>query len=573
MMRWILLSGIVALGLAAIILSEQRRVDAEASPTALLYLVSDTEHELTRMPVRFTRMSDAEEIRLGDEIAKGYSADLPTESDKKADTVTIEGYLNQVGLPLSNRAHRKLPYRFHYIPSPYMINAFALPGGHVYVGGGLLAMMDSEDELAAVLGHEIEHIDHYHCAERAQQEQALRKIPLGELVAIPMFVFEAGYSKDQELEADREGTRLAVEAGYSANGAVRMFESFNRMYGRYIRQKRAGSPQEEVSQVAMQTLEGYFRSHPLPSERIAQIQKMIASENWPARAERDFAVAYIFWTTQAEQALEAKKYQEAEQLASQSLKQHADQTKALGLLGRAQFALAEFSGSADSYHKLLEKPPTNVSYVESYAMALAAADRASGATKFEEWLGPLPDKPRNAKVEAVGLRLLAGDSAAARKYEEDLQNSDDQHSPEYQGRLGWWYYMAGDYERSARLLDQAVQQRPGDVKMWLHRAWSEIEIKRFSDAIQTVNNGAWESDGAYQEHPQGERAMAQGVAFWMANESDQALTDFDRAVASQPEWENTQWVKALYSPLVVNAVHEMHAESERRKKARMARNP
>ena len=110
-----------------------------------------------------------------------------------------------------------------------MINAFALPGGHVYVGAGLLALMDSEDELAAVIGHEIEHIDHYHCAERVQQEQALRKIPLGGLVALPIELFEAGYSKDQELEADREGTRLAVQAGYSANGAIRMFETFERL--------------------------------------------------------------------------------------------------------------------------------------------------------------------------------------------------------------------------------------------------------------------------------------------------------------------------------------------------------
>ena len=124
--------------------------------------------------------------------------------------------MTRVGRSWPRDAHRKLPYKFHYIPDPIFINAFALPGGHVYVGAGLLELMDSEDELAAVLGHEIEHIDHYHCAERVQREQALRKIPLGGLVALPVEVFEAGYSKDQELEADREGTRLAVEAGYSA---------------------------------------------------------------------------------------------------------------------------------------------------------------------------------------------------------------------------------------------------------------------------------------------------------------------------------------------------------------------
>ncbi len=65
--------------------------------------------------------------------------------------------------------------------------------------------------------------------------------------------------------------------------------------------------------------------------------------------------------------------------------------------------------------------------------------------------------------------------------------------------------------------------------------------------------------------------MAQSVAtFWKANESEEALRDFDRAVAGQPEWDNPKWVKALYSPLVAKTVEEMKAERERQKKTRMA---
>jgi hypothetical protein len=69
MMRWIMLAGIVLLSVAAVVVSEQRKVDVPASPAALLYLVADTEQELTRMPVSFVRMSDAEQIRIGDELA------------------------------------------------------------------------------------------------------------------------------------------------------------------------------------------------------------------------------------------------------------------------------------------------------------------------------------------------------------------------------------------------------------------------------------------------------------------------------------------------------------------------
>lgn len=571
MTRWILFAGVVVLGIAAVVVSERQRVDAPASPAVLLYLVADTEQELTRMPVNFTRMSDAEEIRIGDQIATMYGSPAVDDSNK-AEVRLIEQYLTQVGRPLASRAHRKLPYRFHYIPSQYMINAFALPGGHVYVGGGLLAMMDTEDALAAVLGHEIEHIDHYHCAERAQQEEALRRIPLGGLAAIPIFVFEAGYSKDQELEADREGTRLAVDAGYSPNGAVRMFEAFDQMYQRYRRQQtRASSPQEELSDVAMQTLEGYFRSHPLPSERIAQVQKMIASEGWPTRAERDLAVAYIFWTEQAEALLNANKYHAAEQVVSRSLKVRPEQPDAWGILARAQFAQAEFGGAAGSYRKLLESDPKKVAYVESFAMSLTAADRHSAAAEFRGWLQSVHgEKARNTEVEQAALSLLAGDRTSASKAENDLRLSGDPWAPDYLGELGWFYYLDGDYTHALQLLGETVQQRPGDVKMWIRRAWAEIEIQRYGDAIQTANNGVWESGGVSEQRVQNERAMAQAVALWQGKESEPALRDFDRAVAGQPEWENSNWVKALYSPLVAQSVDEMKAERERQKKERMA---
>ena len=201
-------------------------------------------------------------------------------------------------------------------------------------------------------------------------------------MAFPSKLFEAGYSKDQELEADREGTRLAVEAGYSANGAIRMFETFARLYQEY--EAKAKTPQEELSQMAQQTLEGYFRSHPLPSERIAQMQKLIASEGWPVHAERDLAVAYIFWTAKARTALDASQYAQAEQLANQSLRLRPDQPKALQVLALAQFAQADFAGAAAAYRKILEVDKTShPQIVTAYAHALAAAGRKTALAEFQ----------------------------------------------------------------------------------------------------------------------------------------------------------------------------------------------
>ena len=565
MMRWILLAGVVGLGVAAIVVSQRRSVDVEASPAAVLYLVADTEQELSRMPVRFTRMSDSEEVRIGDDIVKMYT---PSVADKEQGqkVEAIEKYLNQVGKKVAVDAHRVLPYRFHYVPNEYMINAFALPGGHVYVGGGLLALMDSEDELAAVLGHEIEHVDHYDCAERVQQEQALRRIPLGGLVAIPVYIFEAGYSKDQEIEADRDGTRLAVEAGYSPNGAIRMFEAIDRVYQKYrVAETHAGTPQEEVSQVAQQTLAGYFRSHPLPSERVAQVRKMIATQNWPARAERDLGIAYIFWTERAQLAMREHKYSEAEQLASRSVEMHVEQSDAWQLLAEARFAQAEFAEAANAYRKVLEDYPNRVDLVESYAMALAAADRTRAAQQFHHWLESVSgEKPRNAEAEQAGLNLLAGDSGLARKVENDWLENPQGWAPDYAGEVGWCYYLAGHYAHAAKILSDVFEQRPGDVRVGVRRAWGEIEVRHYSDAIQSATNG--NLDPRFQS----ERNMVAAVAYWQAKEPDAALEDFERAEAALPEWRNPKWVRALYSPLVSQSIDEMRVERERRKTEKLA---
>jgi predicted Zn-dependent protease len=189
-------------------------------------------------------------------------------------------YIESVGAREAAYAHRKLPYRFHYIPDSGFVNAFALPGGPVFIGAGLVSIMNTEDELAATLGHEIEHIDHYHCAERVQVQAALHRVPLGEMAALPVQVFVAGYSKTQELEADSEGTKLAVAAGYSPLGAIRLFEAFERLYPATNSAPR--NPSEEVSNLAWKTLDGYFRSHPSNAERIRQLRNVIARDRLPA---------------------------------------------------------------------------------------------------------------------------------------------------------------------------------------------------------------------------------------------------------------------------------------------------
>ena len=280
MKRILALLLILVIALAGLYLAQRRRHLDTVSPNAILEVAADFQRDLSRGPMRVTRLPDDGEIRIGNELAEGY---LHAEPAHSAERQTIETYVSGVGDRVAARAHRKLPYRFHIVANPDLINAFALPGGHVFVGLRLLHEITSEDELACVLGHEIEHIDHYHAAERIQIEAQLKRIDLDAIAAltqIPLELWQAGYSKEQELEADREGLRLAAAAGYSPQGAVNLFERWAELHREYV--THASTPVDELSQLAIEGLQGYFRSHPLPEERLEEAKKVIAEDGLDA---------------------------------------------------------------------------------------------------------------------------------------------------------------------------------------------------------------------------------------------------------------------------------------------------
>ena len=290
MKRWAPFAIVCLLGVGALVLSQKREATAEVGPYAILHFIADTEREAGRIPFRLTRLSDEEEISIGDQMA-GSIGRYGIASAGPAG-MAVEQYVQRVGGMVAARAHRQLPYRFHYVPQANFVNAFAIPGGHVYIGQGLLALMDTEDQLAGVLGHEVAHIDRYHCAERVQTEARLRKLQLGivgAVLQIPLAVFQAGYSKNQELEADSVGLDLAVSANYSPQGMIRLFEKLQALSG--APRGRPDTPQEEVARVVFQTAGGYFRSHPYPEERIAEMRRIVSRRGWENRiAERPLAV-------------------------------------------------------------------------------------------------------------------------------------------------------------------------------------------------------------------------------------------------------------------------------------------
>jgi len=280
MKRFFAFSLVLVVALTGLYLTQRGKHLDTVSPDAILDVAADFQRDLSRAPMQVTRLPEDSEIRIGNELAEEY---LRVEPEHSAEMQTVEKYVSGVGDRVAARAHRKLPYRFHLVASPNLINAFALPGGHVFVGLGLLHELTSEDELACVLGHEIEHIDHYHAAERIQIEAQLKKLDLDAIAAlaqIPLELWQAGYSKEQELEADHEGLRLAAAAGYSPEGAVKVFGRWAELHREHV--THASTPVDELSQVAIDGLQGYFRSHPPPEERLEEAKKVIAEDGLDA---------------------------------------------------------------------------------------------------------------------------------------------------------------------------------------------------------------------------------------------------------------------------------------------------
>ena len=171
-------------------------------------------------------VSEEQEVEVGQEAAEMVASEMGLVQD-----AALTAYVAAIGERVAAYApQRNLTYSFGIIDQDEP-NAFALPGGYVYVSRGLLAIANSEDELANVIAHEVVHVAARHHAQRQARATgagllalpgllagALIPGPLGDLVTASVAVAGggvlAGYSRSQELESDRVGQQMAAQAGY-----------------------------------------------------------------------------------------------------------------------------------------------------------------------------------------------------------------------------------------------------------------------------------------------------------------------------------------------------------------------
>lgn len=199
------------------------------------------------------------------------------------DNIRVQNYVTAIGNKAAAFAEYKFPYKFTVVNSP-IVNAFALPGGYVYVSRGLLALASNEAELAGVISHEIGHVTARHTAERLSQAQlaqlgvGLVGILTGSSAAASAAGQGAGlfiqqFSQSQELEADTLGIRYMTKAGYSPD-AMTDFLSSLRDNSRF-EAERAGQNPNKVDEYNM------LATHPRTIERVQQAERLSAVSRPP----------------------------------------------------------------------------------------------------------------------------------------------------------------------------------------------------------------------------------------------------------------------------------------------------
>jgi predicted Zn-dependent protease len=212
------------------------------------------------------------------------------------DDPALQAYVSTVGHRMVAAApDRQFEYRFHVVDDEAP-NAFALPGGYVYVTRGILALTNSEDELANVLGHEIGHVEERHSA----RQQAAATLPgiltmpgdavgavisprLGNALASPFrkagAAYLASYGRDQERDADRWAQEVAARAGYDPRGMSLLLEGLQR---------------EEILRTGEERKPGFLDSHPPTPERAEATAKRATALTWSRTAETEaYPAAYL----------------------------------------------------------------------------------------------------------------------------------------------------------------------------------------------------------------------------------------------------------------------------------------
>ena len=229
-------------------------------------------------------VSEAQEISMGRDAAQEVQASIGL-----VDDADMQAYVGRIGRDLASGSERPtLPWAFAVVDDPTP-NAFALPGGFIFVTRGLMTLLDSEAELASVLGHEIGHVTARHSVSMISRQQ-LAQLGLGlggvlfpelqpmtQALGTGMQLLFLRYGRDAERQADQLGFRYARADGYDASEMADVFAALGR-----------ASALEGQS-----PLPTWLTSHPAPADRIQAARDMVAAAGPPTGTPRQGRTEYL----------------------------------------------------------------------------------------------------------------------------------------------------------------------------------------------------------------------------------------------------------------------------------------
>lgn len=401
----------------------------------------------------FVLMSEQQEIAIDKQHAPHqFSSDYGVTQD-----TALNQYLESVGMQIAQTSHRPhMPYNFQIVNATY-VNAYAFPGGSIAATRGILLEMENEAELAALIGHEVAHVNARHSAERATRSQVAGILAstaaiitsqsdyseyteiVNTLGGMGAGALLARYSRDNEREADELGLEYMVKSGQNPQGMVELMEMLN------------GTKQREPS-----IIERMFSSHPMSSERyqtaVDQVNNQYGAEKKrPLNRERymDHTASLrkikssIENIQAAEKEMNQKNFSAAEALFDSALKQAPNDYCALVMSAKCRLT----QDKLEQANRLLDKAksiyPEEAQAVHlSGVTQLKLGKNENAFNEFRHYEEKMPGNPNSVFFQGVSLERMAEKDRAANEFMRFLKEVKQGDQAQYAyNRLVQWGYI------------------------------------------------------------------------------------------------------------------------------------
>ena len=437
-------------------------------------------------------LSPNDERLLGERIMR----DIRRDPDYAKDAV-FHDYLNTIGQHLVETARRQgvagLDGRGSFALSFELfgvrdksINAFALPGGFIGVHTGLIVSAETESELASVLGHEIGHVTQKHIARRFSQQGTNSMIALASIVLAAVAASrnpnaaqglavggqalaiqnQLAYSRDAEREADRVGFQILQAGGFDVQGMPDFFQ----------RMQRANSIMESG-------VPGYVRSHPLTTDRIADMQDRVRGLARPkVQSSTEFyllkARARLIQTTSSSNYLELKQFYESLARKSESIKQ-LEGNYGLALLSLKQQKITDAESYLQKSRVLMQTVSAQGSPVQRSSLSLesTAIDILFAKGQHAEGLKQIAQiKATYPQSRSLNILTVEG-QLKTKQYEQAIIWLKNQTRAQPENSI-WWDLLSRAYAQSGK---KALQHAALAEKYVADGAWvAAIEQMRLA---------------------------------------------------------------------------------------------